>query len=42
MAKKREVRGVSRNAASALYYAGSALIDCLSQLDASVEPVDLS
>jgi len=40
MAEKRQVRRVSRDAASTLYYARSTVLDCLRQVDTSVESVN--
>src|SRR5580704_3893140 len=41
MAEKREMRRVSGDAASALYHACGALFNCLRQLDASIESVNV-
>jgi hypothetical protein len=40
MAEKCEMRRVSGDAASALYHARSASLDCLRQLDTAIESVD--
>jgi len=41
MAEEREVRRVSRDAAAALDYTCRALLDCLRQVDTSIESMDL-